>query len=263
MKRILLGGMALAAMALAAAAQAADAPAVPGPWDGFYAGVSGGGVWGDDLAGMLPTPPSAAGSILQQAAKGHIDANGVIAGGQVGFNRELPGFLPFANINGLFGFEADMNYTDLSGSRTAALPPPLSPGNILEKFSSDWLATARVRLGTTFWSQFLLYGTGGLAIADPSFSGATTFHFNADHPHVTFAGSQSGTLIGWTAGGGVEWMFLPGWSAKLEYLHVDFGTADFNTTSTDPIFKGVIIVNRHKLTEDIARLGINYKFWGI
>jgi outer membrane immunogenic protein len=263
MKRLLLGGMALVAMALAGGAQAADAPAVPGPWDGFYAGVSGGGDWGDDLAAMIPTPPSAGGSILQQAAKGHIDADGVIAGGQVGFNRELPGLLPFANINGLFGFEADINYTDLSGSRTAAVPPPFSPGTIYEKFSSDWLATARVRLGTTFWSQFLLYGTGGLAVTDARFTGAANFHFNVDNPHVGFAGSQNEGLVGWTAGGGAEWMFLPGWSVKLEYLHVDFGTADFTSTSPNGILKGIIVVNRHKLTEDIARLGINYKFWGI
>ncbi len=29
------------------------------------------------------------------------------------------------------------------------------------------------------------------------------------------------TRTGWTAGGGVEWMFAPHWSAKLEYLYFD------------------------------------------
>ena len=33
---------------------------------------------------------------------------------------------------------------------------------------------------------------------------------------------------GWVAGVGVEKMFLPHWSAKIEYLHYDFG----NTTSS-------------------------------
>nr|WP_249794731.1 outer membrane beta-barrel protein [Bradyrhizobium sp. Oc8] len=27
---------------------------------------------------------------------------------------------------------------------------------------------------------------------------------------------------GWTAGGGVEWAFLPKWSAKAEYPHTEF-----------------------------------------
>jgi hypothetical protein len=31
--------------------------------------------------------------------------------------------------------------------------------------------------------------------------------------------SVSNTKVGWTAGGGVEWMFLPNWSAKVEYLY--------------------------------------------
>ena len=31
----------------------------------------------------------------------------------------------------------------------------------------------------------------------------------------------SNTRTGWTAGGGVEWMFVPNWTAKAEYLYVD------------------------------------------
>jgi outer membrane immunogenic protein len=30
-------------------------------------------------------------------------------------------------------------------------------------------------------------------------------------------------FAGWTAGGGVEWMFAQNWSAKLEYLYYDLG----------------------------------------
>ena len=34
----------------------------------------------------------------------------------------------------------------------------------------------------------------------------------------------SNTPTGWTAGGGVEWMFAPHWSAKVEYLYVDLSS---------------------------------------
>lgn len=36
---------------------------------------------------------------------------------------------------------------------------------------------------------------------------------------------MSGTRIGWTAGAGLEWMFCPGWSTSIEYLHYDLGSA--------------------------------------
>jgi outer membrane immunogenic protein len=31
---------------------------------------------------------------------------------------------------------------------------------------------------------------------------------------------------GWTVGGGLEWMFVPGWSVFGEYKYIDFGNKD-------------------------------------
>ena len=57
------------------------------------------------------------------------------------------------------------------------------------------------------------------------------FHADlADLRHGGFAYGQvdafsfSTTPTGWTAGGGVEWMFAPHWSAKAEYLYVDLSS---------------------------------------
>jgi outer membrane immunogenic protein len=59
---------------------------------------------------------------------------------------------------------------------------------------------------------------------------------------------------------GVEYAFAGSWSAKLEYLHVDFGSQLFSRT---------LIANRFffarsvTLTDDIVRAGVNYNFgWG-
>ena len=41
------------------------------------------------------------------------------------------------------------------------------------------------------------------------------------------AGNYDGTRIGWTAGGGGEWMFMPKWSLKGEALYYDLGSATF------------------------------------
>jgi opacity protein-like surface antigen len=55
------------------------------------------------------------------------------------------------------------------------------------------------------------------------------------------------------AGAGVEWKFSGPWSAKLEYLHMDFGqTAHFTTAGHTP--------EEIDLKVDLIRAGVNYSF---
>ena len=71
---------------------------------------------------------------------------------------------------------------------------------------------------------------------------------------VTGAGatvSSDDTKFAWTIGGGWEWMFMPKWSAKAEYLYMD--TGDTNVT----LFGVTVSGSGHN---HIARLGINYHF---
>jgi outer membrane immunogenic protein len=253
MRGLWLGAVALAAIALAGPAYAQSSPPyVPGLWDGFYVGLNAGGDWATDRVKMFPTPPIAP---LTTGAAGLINGDDVVGGGQIGFNHEFPGLIAPV-VGGFAGVEADFDYTGLSGTRTATFTPPAS--KIYEKFDSDWLATARLRLGATFWQQFLLYATGGLAVADTKYTDAFAVFIN---PYsATAGGSKSNTQLGWTLGGGGEWSFYPGWSLKIEYLHVDLGTTSF--TAMSPIL-GVSVLNRNHLTENIARVGINYKFWSM
>jgi outer membrane immunogenic protein len=250
MRYLSLGGLALAAMALVAAgpafAQTAPpppaAPYMPGPWDGFYGGLNAGGGWANDRANINPSFPG---------SNGHIQDSGVVGGGQLGFNHEFPGLITPV-VGGFAGLEGDFDYTGLSGKRTYSIAPTIAWD---QKFTSDWLATARVRLGVTLWTQLVLYGTGGFAVADNKFSG------NLVAPSPTgYYGSSSGTRLGWVFGGGAEWMFFPNLSLKLEYLHVSFGSENFNATNPAT---GAISVNHDYLTENIARVGINYKFWSM
>src|SRR5882724_702369 len=59
---------------------------------------------------------------------------------------------------------------------------------------------------------------------------------------------------GWTAGAGVEWMFLPHWSVKGEYLYRSF--------SSETIFSGVIPGGLATGTLNInsGQVGVNYHF---
>jgi outer membrane immunogenic protein len=63
---------------------------------------------------------------------------------------------------------------------------------------------------------------------------------------------------GWTLGGGMEGAFGGGWSAKVEYLYIDLGKLE--QTVTFPL-AGVNATFNSRVTDNIVRVGLNYK-WG-
>jgi outer membrane immunogenic protein len=243
-------------VALASPAMAANLPlkvpqtpavAAPYNWAGFYAGVNVGYSWGhqDNSMGVSTTvlvngtPVSTTSTVLENSD--HL--NGIIGGGQIGYNWQINHWV--------FGFEADFQG---SGQRTdgvfnfpgilitvAGGPPVTTPGlsvNYTDKL--DWFGTVRGRVGLAF-DRWLPYVTGGWAFGNGetsvSISGAA----------ATFSASKG--YSGWTIGGGVEWAFRDNWRAKLEYLYIDFGDGPTGTA---------IVSN--KLTDNIVRIGLNYKF---
>ena len=96
--------------------------------------------------------------------------------------------------------------------------------------------------------SWLFYLTAGGAIGDHKYDGVIRA-FGVANP------SGDVIKVGWTVGTGTEWMFAGGWSTKLEYLHADLGSETF----TANVFSNKVSVTGH-LTEDILRLGLNYKF---
>ena len=60
------------------------------------------------------------------------------------------------------------------------------------------------------------------------------------------------TKFGWTAGGGVEYSLDRNWSAKVEYLHLDLGTASLFSAASGASTLSVPV------TDDLVRAGINY-----
>jgi outer membrane immunogenic protein len=148
--------------------------------------------------------------------------DGFLAGGTIGGNYQMGSFV--------LGVEGDFDYAPLSGSFSCP------PGGTCTT-STDWLGTARVRAGWA-WDRILFYGTGGGAFTD--IKAATTL-------------TNTTTEVGWTAGAGMEAALTPNWSAKIEYLYVDFG----NTACGTPCGSSGDNLN---LTENVIRAGINYRF---
>ena len=222
-------------------------------WGGFYAGVNAGGVWTKDDVTWISNPAVfgvAFSSTVNTGGTGSTNRAGATAGGQIGYNFQTNGPL-------LWGLEADINYTDLAGSRTVVLPAPAVPGTfVTSSFSSKWLATVRGRVGFLPTPNLLLYLTGGAAFAEVK-TGDFAF-FAADGSNNT--ASNSKTKSGWTVGGGAEWALSAGWSVKAEYLYVDLGNVNYTSLNTLTAF--ATINHNHRVTENIARVGVNYHFGG-
>ena len=67
--------------------------------------------------------------------------------------------------------------------------------------------------------------------------------------------SWTGFYVGGNLGGGLDWAFAGNWSARAEYLYIDFG--DGPTIQVAPSGTSLVV---GKLTDNIVRAGINYKF---
>ncbi len=115
------------------------------------------------------------------------------------------------------------------------------------------LVTARGRVGVAF-DTVMAYGTVGGAWANVRDD--LTLTVNAVTADFL---SLSDTTFGWAAGAGVEVAFWGNWSAKLEYLHVNFG--DLNKEAAIPGILGRgIAIERAQFHDNIVRVGLNYRF---
>ena len=114
--------------------------------------------------------------------------------------------------------------------------------------------TTRPRLGFLATPNLLLYGTAGVAYGQTK----DTYTVNTAGVGTAAAASINDVTAGWTAGGGIEGAFGGGWSAKVEYLYIDLGKLE-QTITVPPAAAAATFNSR--LTDNIVRVGLNYK-WG-
>jgi outer membrane immunogenic protein len=261
----------IAAASLGAAVAADLPPAYKAPvkavapvsgWTGFYIGGNVGYGWdsGSSGASALSTDAALAPALAAILAAGSYptslspSAKGVIGGGQIGYNWQLPS-------QWLVGLEADLQASGIKGSASQTLSPALFDMTSTGVTKSiDWFGTVRGRVGFLVTPQWLLYGTGGLAYGETKSSFTTTDLSFGCVPNATLCanGASSGIRAGWTAGAGAEAMLAPNWSVKVEYLYVDLGGRSMNI----PAFTlpAIVFSASTPFREQIARVGLNYHF---
>jgi outer membrane immunogenic protein len=64
----------------------------------------------------------------------------------------------------------------------------------------------------------------------------------------------------WTAGVGIEAQLIGNWTGKLEYLYMDLGSVATGPTVAPNVNATVAAAFNSRITDNIVRVGINYKF---
>lgn len=230
MKKFLLSTVALVAFGTVSAVAAdlpartyTKAPVYAAPvynWTGVYVGAHIGAAFGGDNAATTTIPGLVTNN--RDAA--------FLGGGQIGADYQ---FAP----NWLIGVEGQI-------SGLANNDRNFSNGVDSFRDRSDWLASVTGRLGYT-WGPGMIYAKGGVAFRDDNGVAATAGFLPA---------IVSRDSTGYTAGGGLEYMFAPAWSAKLEYQY-------YNFADTGILSPAGALSYRDDL--HTVKLGVNYHFnWG-
>lgn len=182
----------LVALALSVAVLSPQTAHADGAWNGVYAGLQGGGIYGNwhfDFSGAFSLP-----------------INGEFAGVAGGWLAGAGGMAGPLYL----GIEADV-------SEAAASGPTSVLGVAVLSIEPDWFVTLRGRAGFEPWQDTLVYGTAGIGWTDTSYrlsaGGATA----TDHE----------TRAGLALGGGVEWAISGNVAGRIEYLHIDFPSKSF------------------------------------
>lgn len=160
-------------------------------WTGFYAGVHGGWGWGttdiyDPMFQTVFNPTE-------------VKYNGPLAGGQLGYNWQQGNFV--------VGAEVDGSWTFARGNSSANQGVISSTTNSL--FSYRAIATGTGRIGYAM-NQWLAYAKGGVAWADMEIVAK----------YMVQPTTYDRSMIGATAGAGLEVAFLRNVSAKAEYNYI-------------------------------------------
>ena len=254
MKSVFLKLAASAAIIVGASqvASAADLPAkapavypVHAPvmnWTGLYIGGHVGSGWGtvsSDL-GLAQLGLLGGGTL----AVGSGNVNGVLYGGQLGYNWQIGGWV--------VGIEGSISGADIDGSAACLATIPCSS-------KTNMIATVTGRIGgLMIGSNLLGYVKGGWAWKD------TDYDLNFSTAGASIVASASETRSGYVVGAGFEYNFSPNWTGFIEYNYMDFGRDDiaFNVATTPALGFPATITSGIDDRLHVLKAGVNYKFWG-
>jgi len=229
-------------------------------WSGFYLGGHFGYATGSSHWSVTqPGAPAVTGSLdLFNAYDMFRDTGSDFAGFQAGYNTMLP-------LRWLLGIEADISFPSfteptshlISGMSTLA---SASIGVASYAEQVEFSGTLRGRIGYTpnlGPSHWLFYATGGFAWSFDQFTRTQLAGMPAGGTAVpgTVETLFMKSRVGWTAGVGAEVALWSNWTARAEYLFVDYGSRSVSFPLGAQKFDSNLTLNEF-------RLGLNYQLNG-
>lgn len=248
---------------------AADLPSIKGPpvyapppplfsWTGLYVGgnIGYGGLNTDETANT--SDPVAAAQITGGTVPGtySLSGGGITAGGQIGFNYEIPTSFGYGIVAGI---EADYAY--MNAGESSELDNGITGTSNIYHISVDSLGTVRARLGFAV-DRALIYATGGFAFGHAQYSHSFLDQFG----DPIWAGGASSERSGYAVGAGIEYALpIPSMgpgalTVRAEYLHYDLGTGTATIPFSDPTAGIGPFIDSYHLYGNLIRAGLNYKF---
>ena len=260
-----------------------DAIVAPWTWAGFYAGFNIGYGSGSSETDTLLSDPTTGNPLFSTDASVS-RLRGAIFGAQAGYN--------FVWGPWLTGFELDFQASNQGGTRTTVCPgtvcnPAITDFNapVITTLTQrlGWSSTLRGRLGAVIEPDSLGYVTGGLALGHirtfGTLSGSSLtltpavddmgnpiLDANGNPINLSTVSPVATTIdewtykVGWSAGAGIERHLGGNLTGRVEYLHLDFGNVSSSAISLLANSTPVTLTYNHRVTNDIVRLGLNYKF---
>jgi opacity protein-like surface antigen len=185
-------------------------------------------------------------------------ANGVLAGAQVGINKQIASLV--------FGLELDGSWANIRGSQTMRLGFPFFFGNATST------STSRIEALTTVAGRAGLAADRWFAYAKLGLAGAWERHTSSAVGNLgfaTFATNLSGRDFRWAplVGIGAEYALDRDWSVKAEYDYLHFGTRQVATMGSASSFGVTVpITGDVPIAQDsihLIKLGVNYRIGAV
>ena len=262
-------------------------PAPTVAWTGPHVGLNAGGIFGTSNLNVVGSPVAPGGDLgVAQAVTGALTSGlgnfgDFLGGGQIGYDWQL-GQDRLGRARFVVGVEADIQAeagAGVGGTLANGAPGAFNAanaitGNVSVSEHLDYFGTARVRAGYLLRPNLLLYATGGLAYGQAELTTQTSLlavDGNGAPLGSAFGSTRySNMLVGWTAGGGFEWMFQPNWSVKAEYLYYDLGAVSVagalsGVTPAGAPSNAYTLASQAstRFNGNVVRGGLNYHFdWG-
>ena len=248
------------------------------PWQGLYFGINaGGGIASDNVNQSVTYSTASFPSSELLNTQSRYSLAGGMFGGQIGYNQE--------RYSWVMGVEGDIEWVSLGNPSNNHCSPSVSSavfyiagGNgfgycLMNKPQINNLGTIRGRIGYIF-NNVLWYATGGGAwssvessFSSPAEKGAPGSVISSQSLFLANSVSFSTISPAWTVGGGVESKLWGHFSAKAEYLYINYG--HFNNSfplTVNPAYPSnftagslALVNTSSSMTSNIIRLGVNYK----